>query len=860
MSRSTRWLALTVLLTGCKAWSLDPPRRPAASPRPSYDVRVDLKNVSGAEKTNWPVILRVYTVLGRNLDPRTISPEGFCVYDPAGKEVPHAVEKIPPLDQPGNDEIVFVIPKIRPGEVLSYRVTNTERKSGKRKRIDVVNTPHNLIADGGFEARPGHFSAPGKLDGGTAHTGKSSLMLTADNQTISTKYAKPVKLHKGSWYYFGVWSKTHNVCRYGYQAGSAAHFRFTATDAATKKTVGAFGASAAPQCSTRDWLKVTFTGGVDDWGMDRCAAQPATDQAAVEFALQQRRHFYMTSGQTRGTWWLDDAVLMEQPEVNVRFDLAVQPLMKDGLFVFTRPPAMHLGSIDEKKRGRREWCAFPYAHEKLARLDRFALRGQRVSFCVGLYHTREVKDVVCRLAGGALQAGQAKLPVELIEYCPGYLGPDKRRYMDVLNSPDVVRPVSPAGGKGVRYFFLTFHVPAKARPGRYAGKVELAAEGKVFQTVPLTLRVQDLVQSTPKDTFVGLIYQGGNPRFDDEGMGVYSRSGFNCVTRFGGFLDYEKDAKGNWQVDLEKLHKRMMWLKGYGMEAVCAFSDFDLGPKWNGGTLLKRVRPAEFNKAGLSWGQRLETAEAPWKAQIKRIEAARKAHPEWPVLLYMTFDEPNLGGGRNGKPDPAMGWVNEVAPKALTTLDVQFDPLPVCLKWYNVPAFDDPANWTGPEVFGWVRKQNKQFGFCGTTDIGEGARSQPGLLMLATGAKFFHAWHLTGGHRAGQVAYDRKTKKLLRAPAMINWADGMDDLKAYTLLKDAIRQTQGDARRAAARKKAQEYLAGFFAVFNGDYENSWTLRPYLGSATSWGYERLYDDWQEQMLRHAAALKGVAWME
>ena len=51
-----------------------------------YDVRVDLKNVSGEAKTDWPVILRVYTMLGRNLDPTTIRRDGFHVYDPSGAE------------------------------------------------------------------------------------------------------------------------------------------------------------------------------------------------------------------------------------------------------------------------------------------------------------------------------------------------------------------------------------------------------------------------------------------------------------------------------------------------------------------------------------------------------------------------------------------------------------------------------------------------------------------------------------------------------------------------------------------------------------------------------------------------------
>ena len=138
----------------------------------------------------------------------------------------------------------------------------------------------------------------------------------------------------------------------------------------------------------------------------------------------------------------------------------------------------------------------------------------------------------------------------------------------------------------------------------------------------------------------------------------------------------------------------------------------------------------------------------------------------------------------------------------------------------------------------------------------EGARSQPGMLMISTGATFFHAWHLTGGHIAGQVAYGGKPKRLLRAPAMINWSDGMNDLKAYTLLKDVMAKAPKDSKALAA---AKSYLDATFKVFNGDHRDSWTLQPYLGAAFQWGYERFYDDWQEAMLKHAAAIKGVKWI-
>jgi len=649
-----------------------------------YEVRVDLKNVSGQVKTDWPVILRVYTVFGRNLDPAAIHPAGYHVYDVQGKEVPHAIEPIPPYDQPGNDEIIFVIPRMEPDQVVSYRIANDSNRSSLRAKIDVVNSPHNLIANGDFEKAdgdaPAGFTAPARLDAKTRHTGRSCLMLSADGKDVATRRAGKVPLHKGSWYYFGVWSKTQGVSRFGYQAGGGGYFRLMARDPESNKEISAFSGQVTPQCSTRDWLKVTLEhNGQTDWGTDVYAAKAVASEATVEFALRQRRHYYMTAGNTRGQWWLDGAVLMEQPEVNVRFDLSVEPLIEDGVFLFTRPPLMPLGRLDEKKRGRPEWCTRPFAHEKLVSLDRFALKGQRVSYCVGLYHTQPIKDVLVRLKGDALIGpGAASIPAELIEYCPGYLGPDRGRYMKVLNAEGGVQPVTPAGEEGVRYFFLTFNVPEDAKPGRYAGTVEVLREkAKLLRAVPLSLRVQGMVQPTPKDVFVGLIHQGGNPRWDDEALTVYSRSGFNCITRFGNFLEYEKDEDGKWQVNLDALHKQMMRMKKYGFAGVSIFSDLDVGPKWDGGRLLKLVRPADFKEGQRTWAERLETAAEAYKAQIRRIEAARRSHPEWPTLIYLhdlRRAEPprraqrqaraghGLGQpGRPGRPDHAGRAVRPVA-------------------------------------------------------------------------------------------------------------------------------------------------------------------------------------------------------
>ena len=84
----------------------------------------------------------------------------------------------------------------------------------------------------------------------------------------------------------------------------------------------------------------------------------------------------------------------------------------------------------------------------------------------------------------------------------------------------------------------------------------------------------------------------------------------------------------------------------------------------------------------------------------------------------------------------------------------------------------------------------------------------------------------------------------------------MNDLKCHRLLTLAM----AEGGNPAARQKAQTYLRRVFAVFNGDHKQRWPIEPYLGLAANWGYDRFYDDWQEQMARHAAALKGIKWLE
>ena len=61
---------------------------------PDYDVTLEVKNTSPERKANWPVVMTIYKVFGRNLPAGTLNPEGYHVYDAEGREVPHMIEAI----------------------------------------------------------------------------------------------------------------------------------------------------------------------------------------------------------------------------------------------------------------------------------------------------------------------------------------------------------------------------------------------------------------------------------------------------------------------------------------------------------------------------------------------------------------------------------------------------------------------------------------------------------------------------------------------------------------------------------------------------------------------------------------------
>jgi len=860
-----------------------------------YDVRVDLENLSGEAKTNWPVILRVCHVFGRDLPAGSLDPKGYHVIGPDGAEWAHDVERIPPAFCDSNDELIFVVPSMAAGEKLSVRITNTAGPSPARRRLDVVGGAHNLVRNGGFEAGGADavegWSGQVGLDTAVKRSGKASMLMHGTGGRKAAHDGK-IALHPGSYYYAGVWCRTENVSRYGVAAGRGAHFRLSGFEKVWGRVP-----TLRPQCHTRDWNKSRFFAryGLEytDWGVDRGSIRAAEDHADLAIALDQKMQWCMTKPE--GRWWLDDLVLIEQPAARVRFDLRLAPLMKavpqarpdaakGRYFLFTRPTNMPMGG-EASRKFPAPWAAYPFAHEKLTRLDRWGLRGQRVPFLVGLYHTGELKGVSCAVAGKALTGPGGKVPLEFIEVTHGYINGPHHYMADYAGSVDF------AGPEGVRYFVATFAVPADAKPGAYTGRLALAAGGEALAEVPLTLRVQDLALPALTDRYIGMIMQASPIRYNAETLRVYARSGFSCVTIFGRFLRYTKpDDAGRRHVVLAHLREQMALAKKHGLAAVCLYSDLQLDQKPRGPGPMHRYalsvppvkaawakareardaykaardaarkapKDAEAAKAAKAAQVRHEALEAAaleaekqeYFRLIREVDAECRRHPDWPIIIHMNWDEPH-------GPHPRMGWTNECLPDALTTLDAGFRALPRVWQYYNMPALDDPCDFNGPELYATLKARGKRFGLAASHKQGEPARYQPGIWVATSGADYMHAWHLAG---AGLMKVVKGTP--LRSISMAAAGEGMDDLKTHALLTGLIARglKSPDDATVAAAKAARAYLDEVFATFNGDGAHASGNPPHLGWVCTWGYERFYDDWAERMARHAARIAGVRWIE
>ncbi|MHC4718009.1 MAG: hypothetical protein ACYS5V_13635, partial [Planctomycetota bacterium] len=227
---------------------------------------------------------------------------------------------------------------------------------------------------------------------------------------------------------------------------------------------------------------------------------------------------------------------------------------------------------------------------------------------------------------------------------------------------------------------------------------------------------------------------------------------------------------------------------------------------------------------------------------------ARAAHDHarragWPELLYMVTDEP----GDRRDVHPSMGWLNEEIPAAVTIADVQFKDMVRTWDWYNLPVLDDPVDWTGPLVYEFAKKREGRFGLCGTgwrLDVG---RYQPGLMLAATGACYWHFWHTRG-------PFEPRGGKVVRSHAVAAMAAGVNDLRYYLTVKGLI-AAHRTGPRAALAAEAETYLRKTLALAPGDHDRH--LMAHNGVPWHWGDVGFYDRWRRRMKEYILELGPVS---
>lgn len=249
--------------------------------------------------------MTVYKIFGRNLPAGSLNPDGYHVYDAEGRELVHMVEPVPPYDQPGNDELVWLIPEIGPNQKLTFRITNTPDRSSKRGAIDLVNSPHNLLPNGGFEkVGEGNTAAgwegDGELDSEVRRSGGYSLRLRGTKRREG-RLATKIWLRRGAPYYFGAWGKTHGVSRHGICTSEGAQVLLSGFDSGFDKGER-HSATPMAQCYNRDWAKLNFhIESYTDWGLPDLYARASADSAQLQLVLDQRVQFVRSPYQA-GTW------------------------------------------------------------------------------------------------------------------------------------------------------------------------------------------------------------------------------------------------------------------------------------------------------------------------------------------------------------------------------------------------------------------------------------------------------------------------------------------------------------------------------------------------------------------------------
>ena len=786
-----------------------------------YSADVQLQNLTGSPKTDWPVFLSVWKVFGGNLDMDALNPSGFHVYDSTGAEVPHMLRAVPPDFSLGNHEIVFVVPQMAAGETLDYRVTNTP-VAGLTITIDLANDPNNLLPNGGFESfsgglPTGYYQASNNgvaisQDTTEVVSGSSSLLMTFPvGRAATIRTISSVPIRSNGQYHFSIWARTENVAYNGYGfwgCGGRILFEQQAFDGRVELELR----------DNREWYSYRFEDGpADSWGVPAMGPQGAADRNVVLSLGGYQQNQPFLEGNRTGRIWFDEALLFEQPAVTVDRATALARIHTGEAVVFARPVNMP------------RYNAF--AHEAVTEFDAYAMRGERRRIRFGVHAMETLYSLSVSagaLSGPGLTLQGDDLELERLAYVSGQ-GDFFLDYQGLVKL---------SAGQTAEYM-LSINVPDGAPAGLYEGYVTISAGGEVIATVPIRLEVLDLDAPAMDGYYIGGIYNMGyTAQRNDEFYVEYGKSRFNYLMLF----DYFSAEIGTNTIDfaaataqVDKLRDLAHVTGGIGLYREPNMSD-DMPRKW----YMITANQLTWSEAYVSVPTYDYSYETGYQDLAEDHQNYADSH-DWPTQIYMVTDEPGPAVDK----DPAMGWLNDRLPDAITCADVQYHDMVATWQWYNLPILDDPISWTGPLMYDYVTANEGRFGFCGTaTGLGAG-RYQHGLMMASSGAMYLHWWHVDKVYK-----YVDAGGGLARMHNVGAAGAGVNDFRYYLALQERI-AAAGPSPEAA---EAQALLDGVFGFATAD--NDQHVRPYNGVPAEWGYDRFYDDWRSDMKDYILLLEAA----
>jgi hypothetical protein len=829
------------------------PLQAAEDKRDACEADVTLTNPFDKEFVNLPVLLQVFRVFGRGVDYGKFNPDGFHVYDDRDKEIEFYYRALPPQFSIADDQLVLILPRFAPGARLQFRFTNSDVKNARQRKLDpalLFDNPNNLIPNGGFEKGAEGWEG-GKVVTDCVRSGKAALLLEVPGSggSASLRCTKPLAFVKGRSYYFGIWGKCENVTR--------RTWRYTQPWALTPisgRLTFSGDPLVFPEFSDKTHL-IRFMDDRDWYCYEAnaistlCVPQPAlnTCESTLSLALNQENMPY-TDAKKAARIWIDEALLFEQPQVEVSVDRILKKAAPDGFFLYRRAATC----LNEPLFAVPPLPA-PRPCERIQALRDAAALGERKTLTLGVSSAAPIQGLCLDVSdlkgpGGAV-LGEALRDIEFT-YTPTvgfkFNGTSLEGWVIDGNVPrEFDRP-------GYADYLITYRVAPDALPGKYLGTVKVRGNGKDLGELPLELEIVNLTLKPITDRYAGLVYNAGMnctsfrfapgydgtngavlPPRDEKFYRYYARSNFPYMMMFCNFLPFKGSGT---EVDIPQLINQMKTLRDVAgcTAGVGLYPDCSLDKQGNNN--------GQEGGHGL-WTRSGRNPEA-YRARVKEMDDAL-AKAGLPPLVYMIWDEPRFC-------DPVKFGILK-GTSARTTSDINYRECCEQLErgLFTHASVDGPGCDYGPAMRKLAARCGQKIGF----DSYAGPfchRYQTGF-MLANGAATASFWHV--GYYMG---YHETHKAFVRGQNAVGLAEGIIDFRYFETLQDLMATAKKRQKAGREVEAAEKFLRDVMDFCTDDFHfmSETEIFTYNGGPERWGDDWFYDRWRTGLRNHALAIQKV----